>query len=307
MPSVQHEAIVRLFHERPQLAAELLAESLHVPLPRYDHAAVETGDLTTVTPAELRADSVVVLTRERPDALPMPVLAIVVEVQRSPDPDKRWSWPMYLVSLRTRMKCPSVLLVICPDLKVAHWSRQPIGLGHPGLVLSPLVAGPTDVPVIVNPLEAADDPELAVLSVITHATAPEGPDILNALLTAVHKLDPERGALYADMVRAALPDKIWEHLENLMQTEPREFLSDWARDNVARGKAEGLAEGKAEGLAEGKAEGRVTSIFAVLSARGLDVPDDVRTAIGECSDLEQLDAWVQAAATAQSARDLLNI
>ncbi|WP_433350907.1 hypothetical protein ACQP25_42175 [Microtetraspora malaysiensis] len=291
MPSIQHEAIVRLFHERPQLAAELLAESLHVPLPHYDHAAVETGDLTAVTPAELRADSVVVLTRERADARPKPVLAVVVEVQRSPDPDKRWSWPMYLVSLRARMKCPSVLLVICPDLKVAHWSRQPIELGHPGLVLCPLVVGPADVPVIVDPLAAADDPELAVLSVIAHATTPEGPDILNALLTAVHKLDPDRGARYADMVRAALPDKIWEHLEDLMQTETREFLSDWARDNVAKGKAEGKAE----------------AIFAVLSARGLSIPDDVRAAIGECSDLERLEAWIPAAVTVQSARDLLNI
>ncbi|WP_433416674.1 hypothetical protein ACQP1V_40715 [Microtetraspora malaysiensis] len=76
-----------------------------------------------------------------------------------------------------------------------------------------------------------------------------------------------------------------------MQTETREFLSDWARDNVAKGEAKGRAD----------------SIFTVLSARGLDVPDDVRTAISECSDLERLDAWVQAAITAQSARDLLDI
>ncbi|MCC5580233.1 hypothetical protein IMZ11_31865 [Microtetraspora sp. AC03309] len=307
MPTIQHEAIVRLFYERPQLAAELLAESLHVRLPDYDHAAVESGDLTEVTPAELRADSVIVLSRERADARPEPVLAVVVEVQRDRDPDKHWSWPMYLISLRNRMKCPSILLVICPDPGVARWSRQPIGLGHPGLVLSPLVAGPTDVPMILSPLEAAEDPELAVLSVITHATTPEGPDILNALLTAVHKLDPERGALYADMVRAALPHKIWEHLENLMQTETREFLSDWARDNVARGKAEGLVEGKAEGLVEGKAEGKAEAIFAVLSARGLDLPDDVRSAIADCSDLGRLDAWIRASVTVESARDLLDI
>ncbi|WP_067183880.1 hypothetical protein [Microtetraspora niveoalba] len=291
MPKAEHEAIVRLFYERPRLAAELLSESLHVQLPEYDHATVETGDLTAVTPAELRADSVIVLSRERVDAKPAPVLAVVVEVQRTPDPDKHWSWPMYLISLRSRMKCPTILLVICPDAKTAHWSRQPIGLGHPGLVLSPLVAGPTDVPVILSPLEAAEDPELAVLSVITHATTPEGPEILDALLTAVHKLDPERGALYADMVRAALPHKIWEHLENLMQTETREFLSDWARDNVAKGNAEGRGE----------------AIFAVLAARGLDVPDDVRTVIKDCSDLDRLDTWIRAAVTVESARDLLDI
>ncbi|GLX01762.1 hypothetical protein [Microtetraspora sp. NBRC 16547] len=139
---------------------------------------------------------------------------------------------------------------------------------------------------ILSPLEAAEDPELAVLSVITHAYTPEAPDILNALLTAVHKLDPQRGALYADMVRAALPLKIWEHLENLMQTETRKYLSEWARNNVAEGMAE--------------------SIFAVLSARGLDVPEDVRAEINACTDLAQLDAWIRAAVTVESARDLLD-
>ncbi|MFF4773791.1 hypothetical protein [Microtetraspora fusca] len=96
-----------------------------------------------------------------------------------------------------------------------------------------------------------------------------------------------------------------------MHPKTREFLSDWARDNVARGKAQSLSEafaqGFAEGFARGKAKGMSEAIFIVLDARGLDVPDDVRTAIGECSDLEQLDAWVRAAATAQSARDLPNV
>ncbi|GLX01166.1 hypothetical protein [Microtetraspora sp. NBRC 16547] len=310
MLSTEHEAIVRLFHERPVLAAELLTETLKIPLPDYDHAAVESGDLNQVTPTELRADSVIVFRKKQPDADPQPVLAVVLEVQRRRDADKRWSWPMYLISLRTRMRCPSILLVVCPDPAIAHWSQHPIELGHPGLTLTPLVAGPTEVPMILDPREAAEDPELAALSVITHADTPQGPDILNALLTAVHDLDPHKGALYADMVRAALPPKIWEHLENLMQTETREFLSDWARDNVAKGKAEGLAEGKAEGLAEGKAEGlaegKAEAIFAVLSTRGLAVPDDVRAAISTCTEPDQLDAWIRAAVTVESARDLLD-
>lgn len=63
--SSEHEAVVRLFAERPELAAELLGESLNVPLPQYDYAGVESGDLTEVTPAELRADAVIVFRRKQ--------------------------------------------------------------------------------------------------------------------------------------------------------------------------------------------------------------------------------------------------
>ncbi|MEV0970498.1 hypothetical protein [Microtetraspora glauca] len=291
MLTSEHEVIVRLFHERPVLAAELLTETLKIPLPDYDHAAVESGDLTEVTPTELRADSVIVFRKKQSDADPEPVLAVVMEVQRGRDNGKRWSWPMYLISLRTRMRCPAILLVVCPDAAIAHWSRHPIELGHPGLTLTPLVAGPTEVPMILDPCDAAEDPELAVLSVITHANTPQGPDILNALLKAVHDLDPYKGGRYADMVRAALPREIWEHLEKLMKTETYEYLSEWARNNIAEGKAEGKAE----------------SILQVLSARDLEVPDDVRAEIGACTDIDQLDAWIRAAVAVESARDLLDI
>jgi hypothetical protein len=291
VPSIEHEAIVWLFGERPELAADLLGNALQVQLPDYDYAGLESGDLTEVTPTELRADPVIVFSRKRPDADPEPVLAVVLEVQRARDPAKRWSWPMYLVSLRTRMRCPVILLVVCPDAAVARWCAQPIQLGHPGLILIPLVVGPAEVPVITDAREAAGDPELAILSVITHADTPQAPEILNALLAAIHDLDPLQGDLSADMVRAALPLEIWEHLEELMKTESREYLSEWARGNVAKGKAEGKAE----------------AIFAVLSARGLEVPAEVRAEVGGCTDLARLDAWIRSAVTVDSARALLDV
>jgi hypothetical protein len=97
-----------------------------------------------------------------------PVLAIVVEVQLSRDEDKRASWPLYLTSLRSRVKCPTVLLVVAPDAAVARWCAKPIELGHPGFRLQPLVAGPEAIPVVVEPEEAERDPELAVLSALAH-------------------------------------------------------------------------------------------------------------------------------------------
>ncbi|RAY15638.1 hypothetical protein DPM19_07550 [Actinomadura craniellae] len=290
MPSTEHEAVVRLFHESPALAAGLLQDALHVPLPDYDYVGLESGDLTETTPSELRADSVIVFQRKRPDADPEPVLAVVVEVQRARDPGKHWTWPMYLVALRTRMRCPAVLLVVCPEAAIARWSARPIDLGHPNLTLVPLVAGPTEVPEITDVREAAQDLELAVLSMITHAEAPGAADIANALFTAIHDIDPDRGGLYADMVRAALSREVWDHLEKQMKTETREYLSDWVREKVVKGKAEAIAE----------------SIFRVLAARGVEVPEEVRAEISACTDLEQLDAWVGIAATADSARALLD-
>ncbi|MBX6383457.1 MAG: hypothetical protein IRZ07_10885 [Microbispora sp.] len=294
MALAEHEALVRLFCERPDLAADLLTRSLRVELPDYDYAGVESADLTEVTPTELRADSVIVFRRKRPEADPQPVLAVIVEVQRRQDPRKMWSWPMYLVSLRTRLECPVILLVVCPEASVARWCARPIELGHPGLVLKPLVAGPDEVPVITDPGQAAEDIELAVLSAIHHAATPEGPEVVNALFAALHNLDRDLGGMYADMVRAALPRKVWDHLEEHLKAETYEYLSDWARENIAKGRAEGKAEGKAE------------AILTVLSARGIEVSEDLSEKIRKCNDLDRLAAWLRAAATVDSSDALLD-
>lgn len=145
-----------------------------MPVPCYDFVRPETADFSQTVPDELRADAVLVFNRAGPDADPVPVLGVVLEAQRGRDQEKRWSWPMYVVSLRTRMRCPAVLLVVAPDPAIARWCARPIELGHPGLALTPLVAGPSEVPVISDPVEAAADLELAVLSVITQRRHPAG-------------------------------------------------------------------------------------------------------------------------------------
>jgi hypothetical protein len=162
------------------------------------------------------------------------------------------------------------------------------------MVLAPLVVGPAEVPVITDPGQVAEDLELAVLSVIHHADTPQGPEILEALLTALHNLDRDQAGMYADMVRAALPGEIWDHLEKHLKTETYEYLSDWARDNIAKGKAEGKAEGQAE------------AILTVLSARGIEVSEDVSEKIRKCHDLDRLAAWLRAAATVGSSDALLD-
>jgi tetratricopeptide (TPR) repeat protein len=143
---------------------------------------------------------------------------------------------------------------------------------------------------------------------------------------AARDLDDERSRLYADLVLASVDEAARAILEALMASGNYEYQSDFARRYVAQGKAEGIAEGKAEGIAEGKAEGIAEgkaegiaegkaagraeggahAIFAVLAARGLDVPDEVRARITACTELARLDACLARAVTASSAAEVID-
>jgi hypothetical protein len=78
--------------------------------------------------------------------------------------------------------------------------------------------------------------------------------------------------------------------------------SRFAKEHFGRGKAEGIAEGRAEG----KAEGWVRSVLKVLAVRGVDVPDDVRARIRACSDLRQLEVWLERSVGANCVADLFD-
>jgi hypothetical protein len=75
MPSFHHEALLQLFRNRPRLAPELLRDALHLRLPEFIEARIESADLTDIQPAEYRADLVVLLLDERP------LLGIIIEAQ----------------------------------------------------------------------------------------------------------------------------------------------------------------------------------------------------------------------------------
>lgn len=58
MPSFSHEALVELFRNAPDLAAQLLRAALHLELPEYTEARLASSDLTELVPTEFRADAV---------------------------------------------------------------------------------------------------------------------------------------------------------------------------------------------------------------------------------------------------------
>jgi hypothetical protein len=79
-------------------------------------------------------------------------------------------------------------------------------------------------------------------------------------------------------------------------------VSDWGRRHFRNGQPKGRAEGRAEGKAEGRAE----ALLTLLSARGLDVSDDVRTRITGCTDIGQLNTWIRRAVTAETVDELFD-
>ena len=289
--STLHETLVEMFRHRPSLVADLLSGVLGVELPGYEGVRLEAAECVDLTPAQYWADAVVVLTADG-----APVLAVVVEVQLARDPDKWWSWPVYVAMLRARLRCPTLLLVVCVDTGVAGWAATPIKLGNPGALLPPLVLGPELVPVLTATGTADQAPEIAVLSAMAHGGDPDRSGVLDVLVEALSLVETQHAVLYAELVFAALPQAARRHLEALMSTQTYEYVSEYAQKFIARGEARGEARGRAEGQAR--------AVLAVLDARGIEVSDDVRAQIRRCRDLDQLDVLVRRAATVEAADDL---
>ncbi|MFL5344244.1 MAG: hypothetical protein ACJ8AT_05595 [Hyalangium sp.] len=286
MASMLHEGLLLLFRNRPTLAPELLQDALGLTLPAWSEARVESAELTEVVPTEYRADLVVLLVEDKP------VFAIVVEVQLSRDEDKRKTWPLYLTSLRSRIDCPTALLVVAPNAAVARWCAQPIELGHPGFMLQPLVASPDAIPVLTDEQAARRDPELAVLSAMAHGQEEVGQAIARTVMGAVAGLEAERVRLYVDLALSSLSEAARNALEALMQRGTYEYQSNFARKYVAQGREEGRQEGEQEALLE------------VLDARGLEVDAASRQRILACKDLAQLKIWLRKAVTTDSVQEL---
>lgn len=235
MPSQLHEALLLLFRNRPTLALELLRDALHADwLPPYTDARIDSADLGDVQPAEYRADLVV-----RSLHHVRTVQGVIVEVQRSPDPRKRFAWPAYCTNLRARLNADAVVLVVTVDEATARWAAEPIHLGGDNW-FRPLVLRPGDVPEILDEERARSHPELAVLSAMAHgrdADAAKAARIAAAAAEASLGLDEDRSRLYVDLSFASLSDAARKELQ-AMDPAKYEYQSEFAKRYVARGRAD---------------------------------------------------------------------
>lgn len=65
-----------------------------------------------------------------------------------------------------------------------------------------------------------------------------------------------------------------------------------------------LDQGRAEGRAQGMAQGEAHILLRIMAARGLDVPERIRTRVAACADTARLEAWADRAATATSVDEI---
>ena len=283
MPSRDHESLLELLRTHPKLVVHLLLQcassrELEV-LQAYDTLEISGGDLGQISPTEYRADLVLVLRRAG-----VPVLVVILEVQLSPDPPKRYSWPVYLTTSRARHHCPAVLLVITPNDAVARWAAKPIELGA-GSMVQPIVVGPTQVPRTQSLEHARAFPELAVLAAIAHAHAPDALEQGALGLAAARGLTDDEAKVYSDWILASVGPAVRSALEEVM-TQKWEPRSDFYRNLIN------------QGVVEGEAKGLAVALLTVLESRALQ-PDAVqREQILSCSEPPRLRKWLQNASNA---------
>lgn len=93
-------------------------------------------------------------------------------------------------------------------------------------------------------------------------------------------------------------DGMLEWLLRRIAALPRDhqFLSDQLR---------GLAASYWAAFDRGEARGWAKAVLIVLDGRGVVVPDDVRDRVLECTDIGQLDTWLDRAATATAVDDVI--
>ncbi|MBC6456728.1 hypothetical protein [Actinomadura sp. HBU206391] len=285
---------LELFRNRPELAAELLQTVFGFKLPDFAQISLGSEVFNDCDPTEFRCDGTIIV--GDPNS---PDLGIVLERQLRSDRRKRFTWPVYLATLRARHECPVALLVLCPDEAIADACAEPIETGHPGWVLTPLVLTPAQIPPTTEPAEARRLPELAVLSAPAHADGPHQEAVLDAMCAAIDAVtegDEDRGLLYYEYVRSQLSVVARHCLEEIMKASTYEFESDFARRFITIGEAQGEARGEARGEAK--------ALLSFLEARHLTVSDEARERIISCTDLDQLETWIQRAATVDSVEEL---
>ena len=157
--------------------------------------------------------------------------------------------------------------------------------------------------VVTAEAEAAQAPELAVLSVIAHGKGLNGPAVGRAALSGCAQLDDERAKLYVDLVFLHLSEVARVALEHDMKLDKYEYQSEFAQRYVSEGVAKGVAQGLARGVAQGEIKGVAKSVVVVLEARGFHVDAALRARIEGCES-DALDDLLRRATSIETLDDL---
>ncbi|GIH78905.1 hypothetical protein [Planobispora longispora] len=297
MPSPQHDSLIDLFRDRPQLAVELLRDLLGHDLPTTTLVREENSTFNTRPSDDLEADLVLVL--GPPQA---PAHAIVVEIQKDTSKDPR-QLARYAAAFWLQLRCAVTVLVVCPDVRTAAYYARPIDSGLPGYRLQACVLGPDAIPAITDAHQAAAQPELATLAVMVHGRERK---VVEAFAAALADLPDDHAPKYYEYAYGMSAPDVRRLLEEIMTSTSWPVYSPFAREHYGRGREEGRAEGRAEGETKGGVREAARMVLLVLATRGLEVPDEVRDRITACTDLARLESWAARAVTARTVHDLFD-
>jgi hypothetical protein len=255
-------------------------------------------ELTEARPAVHRADWVAVL-RSR-DGRARAVL--VLEVQTARRSEKPKAWLLYIAHLAARFRVPVSLVVLTFDERVARWARRSRSFG-PGVVFSPIVIGPSDLPEIRTAQQALAAGDAGVVVALARlAAGPSGlaahtEEIARIFEATLRTKDPARRRDYLSLMHGAAAAPLRAMLERLLEDHGMNALEIIYRD--------GRAEGRAEGKAEGKAEGEALALLRVLHARNISVDSTSEARILETRDTALLERWLDRAVKASTVEDVL--
>lgn len=111
------------------------------------------------------------------------------------------------------------------------------------------------------------------------------------MTSVLDQFNQEHAKTYTYMVAALASASTRGLLEKIMTAADISF-TEYAKFVFPETFAKGVAAGKAEDL------------LAVLGARGIAIPDEVREQISNCRNIEQLDIWIVQSANALKIDDL---
>lgn len=281
-----------LFRDCPQAAVDIL-QSLGVDLPDTSLIREESPVFNTRPSDDLESDLVLVL---GPPQQPLRGIAVEAQGDKSKDPVQL---ARYAAAGWLQLRCPFHVLVVTQDRKVAEYYAKPVMTGLPGYAFQAIVLGPHNVPVITTPVQVVAHPVLAAFGVAIHG---RDPAVRSAFANGIALLPSDYTPTYTEHAYCIAPREIQLLLEDDMSTTDWPVHTPFAKEHFGRG----LTEGRAEGKAEGKAEEAARMLLLVLEARGLTVPEELRSRITSCTDIAQLESWTSKAANAATIQELFD-
>lgn len=281
--SDEHAILVELFRRHPELILKLVDGVPGLTFPPESRAR-SVDPIVQLDP--LAPDVVIEL--QAPDGKPL--VTFIIEAQRAPKPDKLLKWPAMQWNERYRRGCDCHVVVVTTSRRVAAWASRPIRCGDS--VTQLLVRGPDQVPRITDPIVAAADPELAVLSATMHAADPDGIDIVGAALSSLRGLHPSEARMYIHYLNRGLAAMAF-HTLDIQNMKYIEILDNWPFDerNMPYPAFDVL-------IRPVLVQERSTQLLRILPLRDFTVTDELRERVTSCNDLYLLKTWIDRAVTA---------